>query len=343
VKIGDECKMQAALRSFSCRGKTTKEAMAFCRRMLKNAVRQAIPKGETFGGRKDRPMRYHTPSSFEDAARLAASAPGVTRFLAGGTDVLVQLRAAMVLPDDLIDLKKIPGTGDITRTEDGGWRIGVAVSGARLGAHVGLKADWPGVVEGMELVGSTQVQGRATLTGNLCNGSPAADSVPGLIAARAVVEITGPSGTRSVAVEDIPTGPGRTSLGKGEVISALVLPPRGAGGGDCYLRFIPRTEMDIAVVGCAVSLTVDDGLVTDARVALGAVAPTVRLVPEAAKAIIGTRLEDAALDALARAAEAACAPIDDKRGTIAFRTEVAGVLARRAARIAYDRATGDTK
>jgi hypothetical protein len=146
-------------------------------------------------------MRYHTPPSFEDAARLAANAPGVTRFLAGGTDVLVQLRAAMVLPDDLIDLKKIPGTGDITRTGEGGWRIGVAVSGAQLGAHAGLKADWPGVVEGMELVGSTQVQGRATLTGNLCNGSPAADSVPGLIAARAVVEITGPSGKRSRAAD----------------------------------------------------------------------------------------------------------------------------------------------
>jgi xanthine dehydrogenase FAD-binding subunit len=343
VKIGGECKMPYAAHSLPCRANGTKEGMAFCRRMLKNGFRQANPKGAPFGGGKDRPMRYHTPPSFEDAARLAANAPGVTRFLAGGTDVLVQLRAAMVLPDDLIDLKKIPGTGDITRTDDGGWRIGVAVSGAQLGAHAGLKADWPGVVEGMELVGSTQVQGRATLTGNLCNGSPAADSVPGLIAARAVVEITGPSGTRTVAVEDIPTGPGRTSLGKGEVISAILLPPRGAGGGDCYLRFIPRTEMDIAVVGCAVSLTVDGGVVKDARVALGAVAPTVRLVPDAAKAIIGTRLEDAALDALARAAEAACAPIDDKRGTIAFRTEVAGVLARRAARIAYDRALGGKK
>lgn len=288
-------------------------------------------------------MRYHTPPTFEEAARLAAGAPGVTRFLAGGTDVLVQLRAATVQPDDLIDLKKIPGTGDITRTEDGGWRIGVAVPGARLGAHDGLKADWPGVVEGMELVGSSQVQGRATLTGNLCNGSPAADSVPGLIAAGATAEITGPAGKRAVLVEDIPAGPGRTTLAKGEVISAILLPPRGKNGGDAYLRFIPRTEMDIAVVGCAVSLTVEGGVVTAARVALGAVAPTVRLVPAAAAAIIGTRLDDAALGALSRAAEAACNPIDDKRGTIAFRTDVAGVLARRAARIAYDRAEGAMK
>ena len=288
-------------------------------------------------------MRYHTPQTFDEASRLAAAAPGVTRFLAGGTDVLVQLRAAMVLPDDLIDLKKIPGTGDITRTDDGGWRIGVAVPGARLGAHAGLKADWPGVVEGMELVGSTQVQGRATLTGNLCNGSPAADSVPGLVAAGATVEVTGPAGARLVAVADIPAGPGRTILTKGEVISAILLPPRGAGGGDAYLRFIPRTEMDIAVVGCAVSLTVAGGVITAARVALGAVAPTVRLVPDAAAALIGSSLDDAALKALAAAAEAACSPIDDKRGTVAFRTEVAGVLARRAAKIAYDRATGGLK
>lgn len=288
-------------------------------------------------------MRYHTPPTFEEASRLAATAPGVTRFLAGGTDVLVQLRAAMVQPDDLIDLKKIPGTGDIGRTAEGGWRIGVAVPGARLGALQALRADWPGVVEGMELVGSTQVQGRATLTGNLCNGSPAADSVPGLIAAAAMVEITGPAGVRLVPAETIPAGPGRTTLLKGEVISALVLPPRGAGGGDAYLRFIPRTEMDIAVVGCAVSLTVVAGVVKTARVVLGAVAPTVRLVPDAAAALIGTGLEDAALEALARAARAACAPIDDKRGTIEFRTDVAGVLARRAARLAYDRAQGASK
>lgn len=285
-------------------------------------------------------MQYHTPASFQEAATLAAAAPGTTRFLAGGTDVLVQLRAGMVIPDDLIDLKRIPGVSDITRTEDGGWRIGVAVSGAQLCAHEALVADWPGVVEGMELVGSTQIQGRATLTGNLCNGSPAADSVPGLVAAGASVEITGPDSTRSVAVQDVPVSPGKTCLKPGEVISALILPPRGAHAGDAYLRFIPRTEMDIAVVGCAVSLRLDGDTITEARVSLGAVAPTVMLVEDAAEAIIGTALDDAALDALATAATAACNPIDDKRGTVAFRTDVAGVLAKRAAKIAYTRAKG---
>lgn len=287
-------------------------------------------------------MRYHSPTSFEEASALACGASGLTRFLAGGTDVLVQMRAGMVLPDDLIDLKKIPGTGEITRTEDGGWRIGVAVPGITLGAHDGLKADWPGVVEGMELVGSTQVQGRATLVGNLCNGSPAADSVPGLVAAGASVEVTGPNGTRTVAVEDIPAGPGKTNLAQGELISATLLPARGENGGDAYLRFIPRTEMDIAVVGCAVSLKLDGETVTEARVALGAVAPTVILVPEAAEAIIGTTLDDAAIAAFEAAARGAAKPISDKRGTAEFRVEIAGVLAKRAARIAYARAKGET-
>lgn len=286
-------------------------------------------------------MKYHTPKSFEEASAIAAGAEGLTRFLAGGTDVLVQMRAGMVRPDDLIDLKSIEGVDTITRTDDGGWRIGVAVPGIVLGGHSEFLADWPGVVEGMELVGSTQVQGRATLTGNLCNGSPAADSVPGLVAAAARVEITGPNGTREIAVEDIPAGPGKTNLAKGEIISAIIVPPRGENAGDCYLRFTPRTEMDIAVVGCAVSLRLEGDTITEARVALGAVAPTVILVPEAADAIVGTTLDDAAIATLVAAAEKAANPITDKRGTAEFRTEVAGVLAKRAAKTAYARAKGE--
>lgn len=285
-------------------------------------------------------MNYHTPASFDDAVAIAAQAGGTTRFLAGGTDVLVQLRSDLVTPDDLIDLKHIPGVKDIARTDAGGWQIGVAATGAELNEHAALRRDWPGVVEAVGLIGSTQVQGRATLTGNLCNGSPAADSVPALVAAGATVQITGPQGTRDLAVEAVPAGPGRTTLAKGELITGLTLPARGDRGGDAYLRFIPRTEMDIAVVGCAISLTLDGDRVTAARVALGAVAPTVLLVPEAAAALIGSTLDEAALTALAAAAEAACKPIDDKRGTVAFRTHVAGVLARRVARIAYDRARG---
>lgn len=285
-------------------------------------------------------MRYHTPTTFQDAAAIAAASSGTLRFLAGGTDVLVQMRAGMVQPDDLIDLKHIPGTDRIEKTPEGGWRIGVAVPGIVLGSHKELVRDWPGVVEGMNLVGSTQVQGRATLAGNLCNGSPAADSVPGLFAAGAVVTVTGPKGSRDIPVEQVPVGPGKTSLAKGEVISAITLPPRGKNGGDAYLRFIPRTEMDIAVVGCAVNLRLDGDRVAEARVALGAVAPTVILSEACAQAIIGTTLDDVALAALSAAASASAKPISDKRGTKEFRIEVAGVLARRAAKIAYDRAKG---
>lgn len=285
-------------------------------------------------------MQYLTPDSFADASRLAAAADGTVRFLAGGTDVLVQLRADIVTPDVLIDIKNIDGVRTITRASDGGWIIGAAATGAEMSEHDTFGGEWPGVLEAMDLIGSTQIQGRATLVGNLCNGSPAADSVPALIAAGAEVAITGPKGNRRAAVADIPTGPGRTSLAPGEVITETHIPARGPQGGDAYLRFTPRTEMDIAVVGCAVNLTLDGDVIKTARVALGAVAPTVVLVDNAAQAIIGTRLDADAMDALAAAASAACDPINDKRGTIEFRVKVAGVLARRAAQIAYDRAKG---
>lgn len=286
-------------------------------------------------------MKYHTPASFADASAIAAGASGVTRFLAGGTDVLVQMRSDIVTPDDLIDVKHIDGVKDITQHEDGSWTLGVAVAGAEMSEHPTLGKEWPGLVEATDLIGSTQVQGRATLVGNLCNGSPAADSVPAQVAAGLTVTVVGPNGERTVAVEDLPAGPGRMKLEKGEVISAVHIPARGDNAGDAYLRFIPRTEMDIAVVGCGISLRVDGDTITEARVSLGAVAPTVLLVEDAAKALVGSTLDDAALDALAAAAEAACNPIDDKRGTIEFRTDVAGVLAKRVAKIAYARAKGE--
>lgn len=283
-------------------------------------------------------MRFEAPGTIDGAVALLAAEPGLTRVLAGGTDVLVQLRSGMVEPELIVDIKRIPGMFDVVE-EGGGWRIGAAVPGMQLGDHDGVSARWPGVVEAVGLVGSTQIQGRATLGGNLCNASPAADSVPAMIAADAVARVHGPDGTRDVPAGEIATGPGRTQLLKGEIVGSIFLPARPANASDAYLRFIPRTEMDIAVVGAAVSLVMDGDVVSDARVALGAVAPTARLVPDGAAALIG-RTIDAAEDELKAAASAACAPINDKRGTIAFRTHVAGVLAARAARIAARRATG---
>jgi CO/xanthine dehydrogenase FAD-binding subunit len=283
-------------------------------------------------------MRYQAPESLDAAVALLAGADGAARVLAGGTDLLVQLRSDLVDPELIVDIKKIPETRSITE-ERGGWRIGAAVTGAELGEHAPLKQAWPGVIEAANLIGSTQIQGRATLGGNLCNGSPAADSVPALIAAGATATVAGPGGRREVPVEDIMIGPRKLSLGRGELVASFFLPPRARGSADAYLRFIPRTEMDIAVVGVGVNLTVDgSGTVTAARVGLGAVAEKVLLVPEAARAIIGTSLDRPAHERLAAATRAACRPIDDKRGTIEFRTEVAGVLARRAAAIALERA-----
>ena len=282
-------------------------------------------------------MRYESPESIESAVALLANGVG-TRILAGGTDLLVQLRAGLVEPELVVDIKNIRETREIT-AENGGFRVGAAVSGAELGEHTDLKRAWPGVVEAVELIGSTQIQGRASMGGNLCNASPAADSVPALIAAAALCTVAGPGGQREVAVEEICTGPGQTSLGRGEFVVSLFLPQRAPRSGDAYLRFIPRTEMDIAVVGAGVNLSLDEsGVCSAARVALGAVAPTAMLVPEAGAALVGTRLEDADLQAMAAAASAACKPIDDKRGTVEYRVKVAGVIARRACAIAFERA-----
>jgi carbon-monoxide dehydrogenase medium subunit len=283
-------------------------------------------------------MRYEAPQTFEAAVALLAAAPGDARVLAGGTDLLVQLRSGLIEPELVVDIKRIPEVRAIG-AEQGGFSIGAAVTGAELGEHPEVQAMWPGVVEAVELIGSTQVQGRATMVGNMCNASPAADSVPALIAAGATVRIVGPGGQRELPVEEMCIAPGQTALEKGEVVASVFLPARPARTGDAYLRFIPRTEMDIAVVGAGVCLTLDeDGFCTAARVGLGAVAPRPLLVTEAADALIGTRVDDGALERLSAAASAACRPIDDKRGTREYRIKVAGVLARRAAAIALARA-----
>ena len=283
-------------------------------------------------------MRYEAPDSVEGAVALLAEATGDARVLAGGTDLLVQMRADVLDPELIVDIKKIRETRTVTE-EKGGWRIGAAVTGAELKEHTQLKKAWPGVVEAANLIGSTQVQGRATLGGNLCNGSPAADSVPALIAAGAMATLAGPKGRRDLPVEDVMLGPRKLALQKGEIVVSFLLPPKPPRSSDAYLRFIPRTEMDIAVVGAGVSLTVDgSGIVTAARVGLGAVAARVLLVTEAAQAIIGSRLDEAAQRRLEAAARAVCRPIDDKRGTVDFRVDVAAVLTRRAALIALDRA-----
>ena len=286
-------------------------------------------------------MQYHSPSSFNEAVAISNSSSGLVKYLAGGTDVLVQLKIGTKSPDHLIDIKNIPGVREISLRDDGGYTIGAAVSGAQLTEHKELSKNWPGLVEGMELVGSAQIQSRATLVGNLCNGSPAADSVPGMIAAGASVSILNSSGTKDVLVEDIPSGPGSTSLENGELITAINLPKRNDYEGDAYLRFIPRTEMDIAVVGCAVNLSLENGVVTAAKVVLGAVGPKVILAHSAANCLVGTKLDGSSLSRFSAECSLIAKPISDKRGSDEFRKDIIGVIAQRAAKKAYDRALGN--
>ena len=282
---------------------------------------------------------YLAPTSADQAVAALAQAGVGARVLSGGTDLLVQLRAGRLAAGLIVDLKRIPEAMGVRR-EGGGFVIGAATSGARLGEHLALCEAWPGVVEAANLIGSTQVQGRASLAGNLCNASPAADSVPALVAAEAVCVVVGPNGRREVPAQAIPIAPGQTSLAHGEFVLEIRLPAVGSRSADAYLRSIPRTEMDIAVVGVGVNLTLDaDGAITRARVALGAVGPTVILSEDAAAALVGSTLDDAALDRLDAAAREACRPISDKRGTVEFRTRIAGVLARRVAKIAHERAS----
>ena len=286
-------------------------------------------------------MRFADPTSAEEAVKLLSEESGLAKVLAGGTDLLVQMKSGIIEPDLIVDIKKIPGIREII-PENGGYRIGAAVSGSELSEHREITKFIPGVVEACELIGSTQIQGRCTMVGNLCNSSPAADTTPALFAVEAKVNIAGPSGNRTCSIEDIPIKPGLNSLKKGEFITSIFIPSRPKLSADAYLRFTPRTEMDIAVVSAGVSLEIDNQKkCIKAVIALGAVAPTVITVEKASNHLLGTKLEEAALKNMADECIKACNPIDDKRGTIEYRTEVSGVLAKRAAKIAYDRA-GET-
>jgi CO/xanthine dehydrogenase FAD-binding subunit len=284
-------------------------------------------------------IRYEAPRSVADAVKLLNADPGA-RVLAGGTDLLVQFRTGSRRPTAFVDIKRIPELVGLT-VDANGLRLGAAAPAAVIAEHADVGQLWPGLVEAVHLIGSTQIQGRGSVGGNLCNASPAADTTCALIVNQAQCIIAGPAGERVVPVDAFCTAPGRTVLDRGEVLVAIQLPRPAARTADAYLRLIPRTEMDIAVAGAAVSVTLDaNGVCTAARVAIGAVAPTALLVPDAAHALIGSSLDEAALARAAEAASAAARPIDDKRGTVAYRRAVVGVLTRRAAASAGARAKG---
>lgn len=290
------------------------------------------------GGSAGLAPAYEAPLRAEDAVALLARHGESAKPLAGGTDLLVQMRTGGRRTPVVVDLKRIPELVAVHLDEQGA-RLGAACATGVLREHGELAALWPGLLEAAELIGSEQIQGRASLGGNLCNASPAADTVPALLVNEARCEIAGPGGRRTVPADGFCTGPGTTSLDEGEILVALHLdrpPPRCA---DAYLRLIPRTEMDIAVAGAAVRIRLDgDGRCAEARVAIGAVGPVALRVPAAEEALRGRAPEGSALAEAAAAARAATRPIDDRRGTVAYRERIAGVLVERAARIAAARA-----
>jgi carbon-monoxide dehydrogenase medium subunit len=286
---------------------------------------------------------YVAPATVADTVVVLeehASAGKRAQILAGGTDLLVQMRGFDTEPRTIVDVKQLDETNrlDIGTEEI---FIGAAIPSAELFENEDLKALLPGLLEASDLIGSTQIQGRATIGGNLCNASPAADTIPAIIVDSGVCVIATKSGTREQPAEDFCTGVGTNTLNVGEFLLGLKFPRPAANTRDAYLRFIPRSEMDIAVAGAGVCVTLDDsGTCTAARVAIGAVAPTPLIVPAAADALIGSQVDDAALAAAGVACTEASSPISDKRGTAEYRRKVVAVLCRRAGAIARDRAKG---
>jgi len=279
---------------------------------------------------------YAAPTTLAQATSALRDSDSAM-ILAGGTDLIVQMRLGMKRPGLILNIKNIPELMALELGENG-LHLGAAVPGRRVSDHPRARQLYPGFVEAMGLIGSSQVQGRCSAGGNLCNASPAADCVPALIVNRATCNILGTGGARTVAVEAFNTGPGSNCLARDELLVSLDLPLPPPGSSDAYLRLIPRTEMDIAVAGAAVALTLDPaGVCTGARVAIGAVAPTALLVADAAAALLGTSLDETALNRAAAAASAAASPITDKRGTAEYRRQVVGVLVRRAIAIAKTR------
>lgn len=281
---------------------------------------------------------YANPHTIDEAVRLLSQAGGKARALAGGTDLLVQLRVGRHKPDLVVDCKTIPELNEISYGPRKGLTLGAAVPCYKIYGDSKIRAAYPGIVDSASLIGGTQIQGRASLGGNLCNAAPSADAVPIMIALECTATIAGPKGTRTVAVEDFCTAPGRTVMGPGELLVSLHFPPPKKNQGAHYLRFIPRNEMDIAVAGAGVSVTVEDGVFKSARIALASVAPTPLFVKEAGAALKGQRVNEKSIQAAANLAKEAAKPITDMRGTIEFRKHLCEVLTRRALNRAVERA-----
>jgi carbon-monoxide dehydrogenase medium subunit len=283
---------------------------------------------------------YAAPKTVAEAAALLADKGDRARVLAGGTDIIVQVRENRRDLDLLVDVKNVPEVNELNYDPKSGLRLGAAVPCYCIYEHAQIPRVYPALNDSASLVGGIQIQSRASVGGNLCNASPAADTIPALIALEAVCIIAGPEGTRELPVEEFCIAPGKTALSRGEFLVSLHLPPPKPRSGSTYLRFIPRNEMDIAVVGAGVSVTLDESRsrCTAARIALAAVAPTPLYVPEAGAALVDGALTDALIERAATIAKAAAKPIGDMRGEADYRRHLVGVLVKRAVQSAVVRA-----
>lgn len=283
---------------------------------------------------------YLRPRTLDECLRAFAEHGANARALAGGTDLLVQMRVGRRTNGVLIDIKAVPEINELRYDSGEGLTLGAAVPCYRIYRDDTVRQAYPGLIDTVEMIGGIQIQGRASVGGNLCNAAPSADAVPALIALRATCRIASSKGERRVKVEDFCTAPGRNVLGETEILVSLHIPPPAEGFGACYLRFIPRNEMDIAVAGAGVSVKLADGVFEDGRVALASVAPTPLLVRQAGAALRGQPVGRQAVARAAAAARAAARPITDMRGTAEYRRNLCEVLTRRALERAVQRAGG---
>jgi carbon-monoxide dehydrogenase medium subunit len=283
---------------------------------------------------------YAAPTTVAEAVALLAKKGDRARVLAGGTDIIVQLREHRRDLDLLVDIKHIPQANELAYDPKKGLRLGAGVPCFRIYENSKIARAYPGLIDAVALVGGIQIQSRASVGGNLCNASPAADTIPPLIVYQAVCVIAGPKGKREVPVEEFCTAPGRTVLKNGEFLLSLRLPVPKRPSGAHYLRFIPRNEMDIAVVGAGAAVTLDSKKTRclSARIALSAVAPTPLLVPEAGAALVDGEISDTLIGRAAALAQAAARPISDMRGEAEYRRHLVGVLTKRAVQAAIARA-----
>ena len=289
-----------------------------------------------------KPFTYQAPTSLERAIALIETQGDNARPLAGGTDLLVQMRHGLRAPGVVVDLKQIPELARLSYDAGTGLTVGAAVSCARLCEHPAVQEHYPALVDAASIIGGPAIRERATLGGNLCNAAPSGDTIPVMIVLGATCTIAGPNGTRSVPAKTFCIAPGQTVLAPGELLVGLEFPVPLPHSGARYLRFIPRGEMDIAVAGAGAWLRLDkEGTrITQARIALAAVAPTPLLASDAGAVLVGQIPTEAAFAQAAQLAQEAARPIADARGTAAQRRHLVGVLVKRALRGATQRAKG---